>query len=122
MSVLADERSAVAAALEAAGIQSVDHIPGRLTPPIAVVSTGSPYLAPGGTFGSHELNLRVTLIAKNGANDVQTDELDGLIEKAATALLLTNWTVGEITQPAQIDVNGTAFLSTSINVSTPITL
>lgn len=122
MSVLAAERAAVAAALESAGINAVDHVPGRLTPPVAIVSTGSPYLVPGDTFGSHALNLRVTLIAQNGANDVQTDELDELIERAATALLETNWTVGEISQPGQIDVNGAAFLSTQLAIATPINL
>lgn len=109
--------------LEGAGLQAFDHLPSTFTPPAAVVLHGSPYLAVGLTFGEHLVTFDVELVAEQSAsNEVTTDDLDDLIDKAVLALLEDGWTLGDIAKPSLIQLQGGTFLSVPITVSTPIRL
>ena len=109
--------------LEGAGLQAFDHLPSTFTPPAAVVLHGSPYLAVGQTFGEHVVTFDVELVAGySAANEVTTDDLDDLIDKAVLVLLEDGWTLGDIAKPSILDVQGGKFLAVPITVSTPIRL
>lgn len=104
--------------LAAAGIKATEFLPEVLQPPVAVVIPGEPYVAPGKTFGSHDVAVAIYLVGAKGTNKVAAAAMDDLIEKAVEAL--PNWDVRDIRQPYTITINGSRYLGTEITLSIPI--
>jgi hypothetical protein len=107
-------------ALEAVGISATTGEPGRISPPAALVSPGSPYLEPTAPFGQRLVRLRVRLIAQPG--ETAPTDLDDMIEAAVPALEAAGeagWDVIEISEPYTL-VIGTAGLPT-VEITTTTT-
>ncbi|MGG7466042.1 hypothetical protein [Plantibacter sp. YIM 135347] len=121
-SVLKEERTALVEALTDTGIQTFDHLPGRFTPPAALVLHGSPYISTE-TFSDYTVTFSVELIAgQSGDNEVTTDDLDNLILTACVALTRAGYAVSEVGQPGMLTIQGGTFLAVPITTTTTITL
>ena len=86
MSTLTAHRALLTGVLTAAGINAVGYLQERPNPPVAIVTAGSPYLAPGPSFGTFTAAYSVLLITRTAVNEVSTTELDNLIATAVVAL------------------------------------
>src|SRR5690625_7257297 len=93
MNALAGFRANVAAALDAAGVRTTDHLPSVIGPtPAAILQHGSPYLelSDTQTWATIEVRARlaVRLLADPSTdNAAATTDLDPLLPQALPALL-----------------------------------
>lgn len=122
MNAIQSERAQLLATLKAARLNALDHLPGRLVPPAALILPGAPYLEPADQFGQTRLRFEVLLVVATGENSTQTKDLDALIVKATAAVVADGWTFGSVAKPGMLASGGGAYLSTSINLSTLVTL
>lgn len=91
------EREALKATLTGADVHTFAKVPGRFTPPVAIVVPGSPYVEQGDTFGTSALRFDVWLAAPSG--ELAEDTLDDLIDTATGALTGESWDIETVTQP-----------------------
>lgn len=123
MGTLASLRHAVAEAITATGLPAFDHLPARLAPPCAIVAAAAPYLtSEDAPIGSHRMRLEVRLLVRPGDNATVTDDLDGLIEQAVTALSATTWAVEDVSQPYNLVSGSASYLAASLTINDDITL
>lgn len=105
--------------LEAAQIRTETHLPERVTPPLAIIGAGSPYVEPGDTFGTFAVRFTIFLVAARAANETATDELDAMVLKAVDAIMgAGGWGVARVDQPSMLEANGAHYLSTAMDVIT----
>lgn len=119
---LTDTRDRLKTALAEAGLTAHVTVPERVTPPLAFVAPGEPYLTPeGATFGGEILRHEIVVVARAGVNDKKAADLDALIVTAVDALqTVEDQVVEEVSRPGQISLGGQAFLATTIHVKTEI--
>lgn len=116
---LTGAREQLATLLTAGGLKALDHLPNRFTPPVALVTAGSPWVSNGETFGTFELRYTVTLVAPPSVNDVTTDALDALVADALVALHeAPDWGVDRVDEPHMLVANGAEYLAASLSVVT----
>lgn len=109
-------RAEVVAALSAADIKAVDYIGETMTPPVAAVVPGDPYLdSEGATFGHTNVNLLILLIGGKGTNKAAASQIDSLIATALDAL--DDWDITEVAQPGLVNLNGSNYLGSVITIS-----
>lgn len=124
MSVFADDRAAIATALEgtANGWAVHDHLPGRAVPPAYIVLHDSPLVSREASdpFGSATARYEVWCVAGTGANDVETASVETGTEQAVEALMGAGFNFESVDQPVTFDLNGTQFLAISIHITSPI--
>ena len=114
MSSLTNARIDAKETLERANINVSEFIPERITPPLAIISAGDPYVTQE-TFTDFTVRLKVTLVAATGTNEVTTSHLDELIE---TALFnLGDWGIGDVAEPVMVQANNAQYLSTTMVIS-----
>lgn len=118
---LATLRTELATTLTPLGLNTYTHIPGRMTLPGAFVMAGAPYIEQAQTFGARTVRFGVLLATQTGANDAETDVLDGYIEAAQKALEHDGWLVEEVSQPAEMSFNNTNGLVVEITVTATVT-
>lgn len=116
MNTLQAQRADLKAALAVSGTPVLDHLPERITPPVALIAAGSPYVEPGNTYGSWRVRFTVVLVASQGTNDTATRELDDVVTAALVALD-AGWDVERVDQPTMLAHGGTNNLSTTIDVA-----
>lgn len=114
MSALTQARIDAKEALEQASIQVSEFIPERITPPLAIISAGDPYVTQE-TFTDFTVRLRVTLVATQGTNEVVTSHLDELIE--ITLFNLGDWGIGDVAEPTMVQANNAQYLSTTLEIT-----
>lgn len=97
MSALSETRQDVAGVLTDAGLNAVYTTPDRVTPPVAVVRPGSPYVEEGDTFKDWLVRLTITVITASATNETAMNSLDDSICEAIEAVRADQWscTVGE---------------------------
>lgn len=118
MATLIELREALAEAIaDATGIQAVASLPERPVPPIALISGASPYVTydASATWGELVVQLRVDLVMSVGANKVETDKLDEVIQDALTGAIAAGWLVNEVSAPYQLSANGANYLAVTMN-------
>lgn len=124
MSVFADDRAAIAEALEGTdnGWAVHDHLPGRAVPPCYIVLHDSPLVAREATdpFGSATTRYEVWAVAGTGANDVETASVEDATEAAIEALMAAGFDFETVDQPVTFDLNGTQFLAISIHITSSV--
>jgi hypothetical protein len=118
---LKEAKEALATVLNAA-VTTVDHIPARIVPPVAIISPGSPYLEDGNTFGKLSVRLEVSIVAPTKANDTSTDQLDSLIEDVLVALYNNKYGVESVSQPYAMETGNATYLAATVSVNTLIQL
>lgn len=111
-------RTDVATALNAAGVKAIDYVAETITPPVVVVVPGDPYLTePQGTtpFGHYEVSISLLLVAAKGTNKAAATALDSMIEQVVGAL--DGWDLTAVSQPGQVNLNGSTYLGAVISIN-----
>jgi hypothetical protein len=105
-----------------AGLNVLEYIPERITPPIVLINAASPYMTTA-EFGEWNLGLELVLVASTATNKRATESLDQLIEDTLNAIEpITYARITSVNQPYNLQTNNAEFLSANIYVQLNITL
>jgi len=95
--------------LTTAGLDVLDFVPERVTPPIVIISPDSPYLVTETVGNEYRLGLKLTLVAATATNEESTEALDELISDTLVALETISYAVLKSVQtPFRLAVNNVA--------------
>jgi hypothetical protein len=112
-----------ALALADAGLDVVDYIPGRVVPPVVIISSGSPYITTESLGNDYELNLDLKCVAMTADNQMATNALDLLVEQVINALSDLHYIqMKQVNQPYALEANGAVYLAADVGVMVSITL
>lgn len=118
MSVLGDVRGIIAdALLLETTAQVLTYVPGRIVPPIYIITADSPYVAGADTYGQFRCNFSIEIVSPVSANDTNTEALDLMIEDALVALTNANISFTSVSQPYGLEANNATYLAASISVT-----
>lgn len=107
--------------LVAGGLNVMDYVPERITPPIVIINSGVPYLRPASLGSEYILNLELVLVAAQATNKMATEKLDELLE--TTILALPGYAqMLQAGQPYNLQTNNTEYLAVSIQTDVRITI
>ena len=108
--------------LASAGLNVLEYVPERITPPIVIVNAASPYLQTA-EFGEWTLGLELVLVASTATNKKATENLDQLIEDTLNAIEpITYAHITSVNQPYNLQTNNAEYLSVNIYCQLDITL
>lgn len=99
------------------------YVPERITPPVALVREGLPYVedAPADGYGRWLVRHQVDLVAGRGSNEATTKALDAMVTDALAALEDVADTTTEVGEFYTLQANGTAYLAVTITTTTTTT-
>lgn len=107
--------------LDNAGVSVVEFIPERITPPIVIINTASPYLVPSTLGNEYKMNLELVVVAATATNKQASEKLDEAIE--AILLAMPRYArVISVNEPYEMATNNANYLSANISVELEITL
>jgi hypothetical protein len=107
--------------LDTAGVVVVDYIPERITPPVVIINTASPYLVPSTLGNDYKMNLELVVVAATATNKQASEKLDEAIE--AILLAMPRYArVISVNEPYEMATNNATYLSANISVELEITL
>ena len=118
MSSLATLRQDLKEGLEEQDLKAVEYLPERLSPPIALVSAGEPYIEQGLTNCLFKVTLEVTLVAAKAVNEKATNALDEMIESAILAT--GDWFIDSINAPFILEANNAQYLACKVRLNQEI--
>lgn len=122
MSEINDAKVQFKSDLTTAGLNVLEYVPERITPPIVIVNAASPYVTTA-EFGEYTLGIELVLVASTATNKKATENLDQLIEDALLAIEpLTYVRLTSVNQPYNLQTNNAEYLSTNIYLQLAITL
>lgn len=121
MSEVGAAKAELALTLQAAGLDVYDYIPERVTPPVVVIRSGSPYLTPSTVGHEFLVNLELVVVAGFATNETSTDDLDDLIEQTIQAIP-ADAGFRDVAQPYTLVMNGNDYLATTINIDLQISI
>ena len=107
--------------LEQAGIRVLDYVPERITPPIVIMSSASPYLTPSTLGTQYDLNLELVVIATTATNKKATENLDQAIHNVLTAMPRYARVI-RVNEPYNLQTNNAEYLSANISLELEITI
>lgn len=116
MSELMTVSNDIAQALKDAGLTAFPNLPDRITPPVAVVQAGSPFMESGDSFGEFKTRWEITLIVPSGANAVATEKLYDLLEDSIVALVNTKHSIAEVSKPYALEANNAVYVAVDLKV------
>lgn len=123
MNALTAARADLQAILTAADLTAVDYLPERVTPPVVLVTAGTPHLEPGDVFGTHLARYDLTAVAMTATNETATDALDGLTVAVLRAMdAAGEWWLDNASQPHMLTANGASYLAQRITFKTRLNL
>lgn len=109
--------------LQNAGIDVLDYVPGRVTPPIVIMSPGSPYLESATLGGEYQLNLELVCVAMTADNEQATEGLDQLLSDLLNAVSNLGYCQFVSTNsPYSLNVNNAEYLAANVSVNLLIEL
>ncbi len=122
MSEINDAKVQFKSDLAAAGLNVLEYVPERITPPIVILNAASPYIQTA-EFGEYTLGLELVLVASTATNKKATENLDQLIEDVLVALEpLTYARLTSVNQPYNLQTNNAEYLSVNIYAQLAITI
>lgn len=122
MSEINDAKVQFKTALTTAGLNVLEYVPERITPPIVIVNAASPYVQTA-EFGEYTLGLELVLVSSTATNKKATENLDQLIEDVLLAIEpLTYARLTSVNQPYNLQTNNAEYLSTNIYIQIAITI
>jgi hypothetical protein len=121
MSEVGAAKAELALTLQAAGLDVYDYIPERVTPPVVVIRSGSPYLTPSSIGNEYLVNLELVVCAGFATNETSTDDLDDLIEQTLLAIP-ADAGFRDVSQPYTLVMNGNDYLATTIGIDLQISI
>jgi hypothetical protein len=105
-----------------AGLNVLEYVPERITPPIVIVNSAQPYLQTA-EFGEWNLGIELVLVAATATNKKATENLDDLIEETLKAIEpLTYARITSVNQPYNLQTNNAEYLSANIYCQLNITI
>jgi hypothetical protein len=107
--------------LEEAGIRVLDYVPERITPPIVIINSSSPYLTPSTLGTQYNLNLELVVIASTATNKKATENLDQAIHDVLNAMPRYSRVI-RVNEPYNLQTNNAEYLSANISVELEITI
>jgi hypothetical protein len=107
--------------LEEAGIRVLDYVPERITPPIVIMSSASPYLTPSTLGTQYDLNLELVVIATTATNKKATENLDQAIHNVLSAMPRYARVI-RVNEPYNLQTNNAEYLSANISLELEITI
>jgi hypothetical protein len=107
--------------LEQAGIRVLDYVPERITPPIVIMSSASPYLTPSTLGTQYDLNLELVVIASTATNKQATENLDQAIHNVLSAMPRYARVI-RVNEPYNLQTNNAEYLSANISLELEITI
>ena len=107
--------------LEQAGIRVLDYVPERITPPIVIMSSASPYLTPSSLGTQYDLNLELVVIASTATNKQATENLDQAIHNVISAMPRYARVI-RVNEPYNLQTNNAEYLSANISLELEITI
>ena len=123
VSEITSAKAEFALALNATGLDVVDYIPGRVVPPVVIISSGSPYITTESLGNDYELNLDLKCVAMTADNQMATNALDLLVEQVINALSDLHYIqLKQVNQPYALEANGAVYLAADVGVMVSITL
>lgn len=114
-------KSEFGAVLTAAGFRVSEYVPERITPPVVIISNGSPYLVPASIKAEYLMNLEVTLVAATASNKQATEKLDEMVADVLNALPPYARLVN-VAQPHILTTNNAEYLATDLMLDLRITI
>ena len=105
-----------------AGLNVLEYIPERITPPIVLLNASQPYLQTA-QFGEWSLGIELVLVASTATNKKATEDLDQLIEDTLNAIEpLTYVRITSVNQPYNLQTNNAEYLATNIYCQLNLTI
>lgn len=105
-----------------AGLNVLEYVPERITPPIVIVNSAQPYVQTA-EFGEWNLGIELVLVAATATNKKATENLDDLIEETLKAIEpLTYARITSVNQPYNLQTNNAEYLSANIYCQINITI
>jgi hypothetical protein len=112
-----------ALSLTNAGLDVLDYVPERITPPIVIITAGSPYLVAETVGREYRLGLNLTLVASTATNEEATEALDELIADTVTAITSLGYVILKtVNPPYRLAANNAEYLASDLNLDLSITL
>jgi hypothetical protein len=112
-----------ALSLTNAGLDVLDYVPERITPPIVIITSGSPYLVAETVGREFRLGLNLTLVASTATNEEATEALDELIADTVTAVTSLGYVILKtVNPPYRLAANNAEYLASDLNLDLSITL
>lgn len=122
MSEIYDAKVQFKTDLVAAGLNVLEYVPERITPPIVILNAASPYVTTA-EFGEYTLGLELVIVASTATNKKATENLDQAIEDVLNAIEpLTYARLTSVNQPYNLQTNNAEYLSTNVYVQLAITI
>lgn len=122
MSEINDAKVQFKTDLAAAGLNVLEYVPERITPPIVILNAASPYVTTA-EFGEYTLGLELVLVASTATNKKATENLDQQIEDVLNAIEpLTYVRLTSVNQPYNLQTNNAEYLSTNVYVQLAISI
>jgi len=110
-----------AAVLTSAGFRVSEYVPERVTPPVVIISSGTPYLTPASIKAEYLMNLEVTLVAATASNKQATEKLDEMVADVLNALP-PYARLANVAQPHILTTNNAEYLATDLMLDLRITI
>jgi hypothetical protein len=105
-----------------AGLNVLEYIPERITPPIVIINSAQPYLQTA-QFGEWSLGLELVMVATTATNKTATANLDQLIEDVLNAIEPLKYVrITSVNQPYNLQTNNAEYLATNMFVQLDLTI
>jgi hypothetical protein len=105
-----------------AGLNVLEYIPERITPPIVIINSAQPYLQTA-QFGEWSLGLEVVMVASTATNKKATENLDQLIEDVLNAIEPLKYVrITSVNQPYNLQTNNAEYLAANMFVQLDLTI
>ena len=104
-----------------AGFRVSEYVPERITPPVVIISNGTPYLTPASIKSEYVMNLEITLVAATASNKQATEKLDEMIADVINALPAYSRLIN-VAQPHILTTNNAEYLATDLMLDLRITI
>ena len=105
-----------------AGLNVVEYVPDRITPPIVIVNAAQPYLQTS-QFGEWSMGIELVLVSSTATNKKATENLDQLIEDTLNAIEpLTYVRITSVNQPYNLQTNNAEYLAANIYCQLNLTI
>lgn len=123
MSVLGDDRAAIAAVTRTIIDTVHELVPDRIVPPAAIVTPSDPWLEhrETDTFATMTASWEVWVVRGAETNETATSQLDTEIEDVVSALVAERFSVERVSEPFTYAVQGGNYLTSIIHVTTGVT-
>jgi hypothetical protein len=102
-------------------VQLVDYVPDRITPPVVLLKSASPYLTPASIGNEYILHFDVVCVAQTATNAVASEKLDAIVADVINALPGYAEMVS-VAQPYSLLTGTAEYLAADISVNISITI